>query len=180
MGPLGWQETIFIFVLALLVFGPKKLPELGKTIGKAMTQFRQATADLKGTWDREMQAMERDSASVAEETRRIDRELAAASMDETYHGTSSSYDSSGDYGQGVDVRAWPEESPESVGATATQGAESTAAEVTPQTSSQPVAETQAASHPIPETIAREKNGAPPVSNAAVESGEPTPGEAHTA
>ena len=35
MGPLGWQETVFIFLLALLFFGPKKLPELGKTIGKA-------------------------------------------------------------------------------------------------------------------------------------------------
>ena len=37
MGPLGWQEMMVIFVLALLIFGPKKLPELGKTIGKAMT-----------------------------------------------------------------------------------------------------------------------------------------------
>jgi sec-independent protein translocase protein TatA len=53
MGPLGWQETVFIFVLALLVFGPKKLPELGKTIGKALTEFR-ASSELKSTWDREM------------------------------------------------------------------------------------------------------------------------------
>ena len=35
MGPLGWQETVFIFLLALLIFGPKKLPELGKTAAKA-------------------------------------------------------------------------------------------------------------------------------------------------
>jgi sec-independent protein translocase protein TatA len=34
MGPLGWQETVFIFVLALLIFGPKKLPELGKTLAR--------------------------------------------------------------------------------------------------------------------------------------------------
>jgi sec-independent protein translocase protein TatA len=53
MGPLGWQETIFIFVLALLIFGPKKLPELGKTIGKAMTEFRRASSELRSTWDRE-------------------------------------------------------------------------------------------------------------------------------
>ena len=47
MGPLGVPETIFIFVLALLIFGPKKLPELGKTIGKAMTEFRRASSELK-------------------------------------------------------------------------------------------------------------------------------------
>ena len=51
MGPLGWQETIFILVLALLIFGPKKLPELGKTIGKAMTEFRRASSELKSTFD---------------------------------------------------------------------------------------------------------------------------------
>ncbi len=52
MGPLGWQETVFIFILALLIFGPKKLPELGKTFGKAMSEFRRASAELKATWSR--------------------------------------------------------------------------------------------------------------------------------
>ena len=54
MGPLGWQETVFIFFLALLLFGPKKLPELGRTLGKAMTEFRRASSELKATFDREM------------------------------------------------------------------------------------------------------------------------------
>ena len=54
MGPLGWQETVFIFVLALLIFGPKKLPELGKTLGKAITEFRRASSELKNTWEREV------------------------------------------------------------------------------------------------------------------------------
>ena len=61
MGPLGVPETIFIFVLALLIFGPKKLPELGRTIGKAMTEFRRASSELKATFDREMNAIERDT-----------------------------------------------------------------------------------------------------------------------
>jgi TatA/E family protein of Tat protein translocase len=60
MGPLGWQETVFIFVLALLIFGPKKLPELGKTLGKAITEFRRASTELKNTWEREASNLERD------------------------------------------------------------------------------------------------------------------------
>jgi sec-independent protein translocase protein TatA len=61
MGPLGTQELVFIFILALLLFGPKKLPELGKTIGKAMTEFRRAQTELKTTFDREMKNLERET-----------------------------------------------------------------------------------------------------------------------
>jgi TatA/E family protein of Tat protein translocase len=61
MGPLGWQETMFIFVLALLIFGPKKIPELGKTLGKAITEFRRASSELKNTWEREVSNLEHDT-----------------------------------------------------------------------------------------------------------------------
>jgi len=61
MGPLGISETIFIFILALLMFGPKKLPELGKTIGKAMGEFKRASSELKETFEREMQTIERET-----------------------------------------------------------------------------------------------------------------------
>ena len=54
MGPIGVQEMIIIFFVALVLFGPKKLPELGKTIGKALTEFRRASNDLKATFEREM------------------------------------------------------------------------------------------------------------------------------
>ena len=40
MGPLGMQEMIFIFVLALLIFGPKKLPQLGRQLGGGMREFK--------------------------------------------------------------------------------------------------------------------------------------------
>lgn len=53
-GPLGVPELIFIFVLALLIFGPKRLPEMGRTIGKALGEFRRATSDLKSSFDAEM------------------------------------------------------------------------------------------------------------------------------
>ena len=68
MWSLGWQETIFIFVLALLIFGPKKLPELGRSIGKAITEFRRASGELKATWDREMISLERENESIKEVT----------------------------------------------------------------------------------------------------------------
>ena len=66
MGTLGIQEMIVIFVIALVLFGPKKLPELGRTIGKAITEFRRASNDLKATFEREMQTLERESQSISQ------------------------------------------------------------------------------------------------------------------
>ncbi len=54
MGPLGIPELIFIFVLALLIFGPRKLPEIGRTIGRGLAEFRKASTDLKRTINAEM------------------------------------------------------------------------------------------------------------------------------
>jgi sec-independent protein translocase protein TatA len=76
MGPLGLPETVFIFVLALLIFGPKKLPELGRTIGKAMTEFRRASSDLKATFDREMRDIERENESVKEITQKYANDVS--------------------------------------------------------------------------------------------------------
>jgi TatA/E family protein of Tat protein translocase len=53
-GPLGFQEIALILILALLIFGPKKLPEVGRTIGKGMAEFRRATSDLKRTIETEV------------------------------------------------------------------------------------------------------------------------------
>src|SRR6266852_1542431 len=68
MGTLGVPEMIVIFLLALVLFGPKKLPELGRTIGKALTEFRRASSDLKSTFEREMQTLERENESIKEIT----------------------------------------------------------------------------------------------------------------
>ena len=51
MGQLGFSEMLIIFIVALLVFGPKKLPELGKSLGKGIREFRKATSELKSTWE---------------------------------------------------------------------------------------------------------------------------------
>ncbi len=103
MGPLGWQEAVVIFILALLIFGPKKLPELGKTVGKAMMEFRRASNELKTTWNREMQAIERETSSIRDETRKIGNEIASAYNDDNYgpnrdYDTDYGYEDSYDYG----------------------------------------------------------------------------------
>jgi len=65
MGSLGMQEIIIIFVLALIVFGPRKLPELGKTIGKGLAEFKKASNELKQTWEDEVR-LDKEKEQVAE------------------------------------------------------------------------------------------------------------------
>lgn len=57
-GSLGIPELIVIFAVALIVFGPKRLPEIGRTLGKAMGQFKKATDDFKNTIEREVHVEE--------------------------------------------------------------------------------------------------------------------------
>lgn len=78
MGSLGVQEMLVIFLVALVLFGPKKLPELGRTIGKALTEFRRASNDLKATFDREMQALERETNELKDTGHQISSEIQSA------------------------------------------------------------------------------------------------------
>jgi sec-independent protein translocase protein TatA len=57
---IGMPELMVIFVIALLVFGPKELPKIGKTIGKAMAEFRRASDELKEGIQREIETAERE------------------------------------------------------------------------------------------------------------------------
>jgi TatA/E family protein of Tat protein translocase len=57
-GSLGIPELLVIFVVALLVFGPKRLPEIGRTLGKALGEFKKATDELKNTIEREVHVEE--------------------------------------------------------------------------------------------------------------------------
>jgi sec-independent protein translocase protein TatA len=58
MGPIGVPELIIIFVVALIVFGPRKLPELGKSLGRGLAEFRRASNELKSTIEEEVRAIE--------------------------------------------------------------------------------------------------------------------------
>jgi sec-independent protein translocase protein TatA len=85
MGPLGWQEMAVIFVLALLLFGPKKLPELGRNLAKGLAEFKRAQNELKATFDREMRSLERENESI--------KEVTSSYYHDTYNYDYSSYDS---------------------------------------------------------------------------------------
>ena len=54
----GFSEMLFLFLLALLLFGPKKMPEIGRQIGRALAEFKRASNELKGQLENEMRLLE--------------------------------------------------------------------------------------------------------------------------
>jgi TatA/E family protein of Tat protein translocase len=118
MGPLGWPETVFIFFLALILFGPKKLPELGRTVGKALTEFRRASSELKSTFDREMKSLEQETESF--------KEISNQFQSDTYSYDYSSYESTYEGSYGNENYDSSVTSPSTLSASAPQDAESPA------------------------------------------------------
>ena len=128
MGPLGMPEIIFLFVLALLILGPKKLPELGRSIGKGMSEFRRASNELRNTFDREMQSVEQENQALKKE---VDEVNQAANPVTTYD------DPYSDYGYSSEPTASPA---------------ATSNEAPPNESTSSVSAGQAAeSQPVPQT-----------------------------
>jgi len=66
-GSIGMPELILIFIVALLVFGPKKLPELGKSLGKGLAEFKKASEDLKRTIEDEIEQGKNEAEAVKKE-----------------------------------------------------------------------------------------------------------------
>ena len=80
---LGSTELLFILVMALVFFGPRKLPQLGRSLGKNLAEFRKASEDFKRTWEKEVSLEEFDiTGSVAnrEEKSILDQEKPAGSL----------------------------------------------------------------------------------------------------
>ena len=73
---IGTPEVIFIALIALVVFGPRKLPELGRKLGRGVAEFRRASEDFKRTWETEV-----ESERIESEMRR-ERALTALSEDD--------------------------------------------------------------------------------------------------
>ena len=61
-GSIGMPELIIIFVIALIIFGPRKLPELGRSLGKSIAEFKKASNELKSTLEEEIRLDEQRSA----------------------------------------------------------------------------------------------------------------------
>ncbi len=133
-GTLGVQEMVVIFIVALVLFGPKKLPELGRTIGKAITEFRRASSDLKATFEREMHNLERET-ELAKTHAEIQSALPLGHSDYEYP-----YN---DYGETYDYTA--SINPTTVSASEVPGAEQNGdqkaiAEAKPETAAAPAVE----------------------------------------
>jgi sec-independent protein translocase protein TatA len=61
-GSIGMPELIIIFVIALIIFGPRKLPELGRSLGKSLAEFKRASNELKSTLEEEIRLEEQQKA----------------------------------------------------------------------------------------------------------------------
>ena len=64
-GSIGMPELIIIFVIALIIFGPRKLPELGRSLGKSLAEFKKASNELKSTLEEEIRLEEQRTAFEA-------------------------------------------------------------------------------------------------------------------
>jgi TatA/E family protein of Tat protein translocase len=83
---LGSTELLFILIMALVFFGPRKLPQLSRSLGKNLAEFRKASEDFKRTWEKEVSLEESDARAVAnntvlpEENSILNKEKAARSL----------------------------------------------------------------------------------------------------
>lgn len=81
---LGSTELVFILIMALVFFGPRKLPQISRSLGKNLAEFRRASEDFKRTWDREVSmedgAVTGSSSNLAEHNSILDIETTQPPM----------------------------------------------------------------------------------------------------
>jgi len=67
-GSIGMPELIIIFVIALIIFGPRKLPELGRSLGKSLAEFKKASNELRNTLEEEIRIEEQKETTAKRST----------------------------------------------------------------------------------------------------------------
>jgi sec-independent protein translocase protein TatA len=76
-GPIGMPELIVIMVIALVIFGPRKLPELGRSLGRSLNEFKRASNELKHTLDEEIRVEDQKTADEKAAEQRAAEQQAA-------------------------------------------------------------------------------------------------------
>lgn len=76
-GPIGMPELIIILVIALIIFGPRKLPELGKSLGRSLNEFKKASTDLQNTLEQEIRIEEQKEQKEKDAVKAREREAAS-------------------------------------------------------------------------------------------------------
>ena len=82
LGSIGMPELIIIFVIALIIFGPRKLPELGRSLGKSIAEFKRASNELKNTLEEEIRLEEQKQTLEASKTAAAAQPPAATVVEE--------------------------------------------------------------------------------------------------
>ncbi len=75
MWNLGFPEIVIIFIVALVIFGPRKLPELGRSLGRGLSEFKKASNELKRTWEDEVEAVKHEVEVEQDELKKIQTDL---------------------------------------------------------------------------------------------------------
>jgi len=102
MGSIGTPEILLVLAIALLLFGPKKLPDLAKTLGRAVAEFKKASSDMRRTIEREVEDLKQ-----AEEPGAGDESTATTVAPETANGVPKG--ESGDTASSVESERSPRE-----------------------------------------------------------------------
>lgn len=142
MGPIGMGEVIVLFILALLIFGPKKLPELGKTFGKGMAEFKRASNELRSTFQREMDNIEHETREVKNLSSSVSRDISTSYYDDNEEDYYSDYDYDGSQSGAAasDSSSKSSDNGDSSSETAAAPAEGTAAETPAESDSDQIAD----------------------------------------
>jgi sec-independent protein translocase protein TatA len=81
-GSIGMPELIIIFMIALIIFGPRKLPELGRSLGKSLGEFKRASNELRNTLDEEIRLEEQRVSEPAKRAEATPTHSEAAVSDQ--------------------------------------------------------------------------------------------------